>query len=347
MLAYLITSFDSSSCWGSIFEHLQYLPCDYFTHVFFASQACLRTTKERVTSLMSTMTGNYAGLKQLQAGYRGEEIAQALKALSSAAETIMTLLTSIGAFIEFRRLLHQALADLFERKATGLTETLDLFCRAVGHGEVRDVNSQLVDLFAHDCGVVTSTYADPAFRSSINAMVVDPKAGERWELLPHAFACVFAASTWRDVEFSPTLGALSNNAHCMVAAMVALTHASRGAANGLADVADKKKKVCELFAETAKVSSAVLLRQFGTSKDRSRDSRSMFIFFDKLLTAIEVDYPSVRDHALPYSMIAVSLFYFSFRSCWLSGLENVLFEMSIFFIFFGLLLPMPSHYSIG
>eukprot|EP00294_Goniomonas_avonlea_P002594 CAMPEP_0114566208 /NCGR_PEP_ID=MMETSP0114-20121206/14757_1 /TAXON_ID=31324 /ORGANISM="Goniomonas sp, Strain m" /LENGTH=103 /DNA_ID=CAMNT_0001752579 /DNA_START=199 /DNA_END=507 /DNA_ORIENTATION=- len=100
------------------------------------------------------MTSNYAGIKSLQTGYMSDDKqGQALKVLTPATmEAILSTLISIGVVLSFRRLLHAALADVTERRAPGLLESLRGGHLQTGHPEIRDVDTQMLDALAHDLG---------------------------------------------------------------------------------------------------------------------------------------------------------------------------------------------------
>ncbi|KAJ5080522.1 nck-associated protein [Anaeramoeba ignava] len=201
-------------------------------------------------------------------------------------DNVVKLSINIGATLQLRELLHQALENSIKKNASLIYETVSLAFNEYPPNIWGKEDFLDMDCFAQSVGLFTKTEVDHPFEKAIRMIRKQHTLSGSWEYLPYLYAASFTSSIWLEANYLPEIGGHSNNAHCMIKCIQKLFHLSPILSDDI-DLALKEgeKKLANFHKKFIEVSSFVLfqLEQQPESK-KLPSTGTIFVLLDKFVT---------------------------------------------------------------
>ncbi|KAJ5071952.1 nck-associated protein [Anaeramoeba ignava] len=220
-------------------------------------------------------------------------------------EKILDLLIHIGATLQLRELIYEALHKSLKNNASLIYENVELAFTQYPENLLAKEEFIDIDCYAQSCGLLSNSLVDHPFREAI--MIANQTGtGIDWGLLPYLFGILFASPTWIFANYLPNIDSHLNNSHCIVKSIKKLLvipftvqrkHITKLEEEGEIYLKNQFRKFIE-------VSSFVIL-QVDRNKDPKKPVliRDMFVILDKFIDNSNIFSRDLLDEFIPYTFL--------------------------------------------
>jgi len=210
----------------------------------------------------------------------------------------------IGNALQFRSLLHEALAQTVQEKTGFIYSTVNSSFKQYRRNTFMADELVPTDLLAMDCGIAVGT-ADQALKKYLSKAIGSADA-PLWDLLPFMYAASFSCPQWKDAIYRPVLGGHTNNSHTLARCISDLIIAFKSLTSSDKTTPDEKE-IVNLLKAFVEVSSVILLRMGRSNVKQDKhppaDFPSMIVFIDLFIQECPLLGPDTLEQNIPYALL--------------------------------------------